>query len=437
MKAALYLRKKIIIFFLLLCAATCFAQPVSLTLTRDEAVRLALQQASNFEQSQLNERSAAEDVQQAKTAFYPRLAATPSLIYNSPSIGADVSHTPSFIGSNAITEHQILGTATGELDTSGRLRVTLNRNRALLVAAHAGTEVARRALIQAVDENYFALALAVAKQLAAKQNLATATEFSKSTELLVKGGEVAPVDFLRAQLQVTTRRDELEQAMANEAAATEALRILIGAEATAPIAPLDLMTAMPVAGEVDGFTFEMIKQRPEYSFFEAQQRAAESEIKLAKIERRPTLTYSFGGGFASDSLRPTPLKLHTGLLATVSLTIPVFDWGASKSRERQAEFRLQSLASSRKLVMLGLNQQYNTSRLLALSAATRIRNAGTGVADATSNFEISMARYRAGEGPIIEVTDAQNILTAQRAALAQALYDYQIALARLRQATGQ
>ncbi len=426
--------RTLLFFWLITFTVGSFAQS---PLTRDEAVRLALLQASNFEQSQLSERSAAEDVNQAKTAFYPRIVATPSLIYNTPSIGADVPHPPSFIGSNAITEYQLLGAATGEIDTSGRLRVTLNRNRALLAAAHAGTEVARRALVQAVDETYFALSLAVARHRAATQNLDTASEFVRTTELQVKGGEVAPVDLLRAQLQITTRRDELEQAIANEAAATEALRVLIGAEVNAPIAPIDLMTAMPIAGEVDGFNLDMIKQRPEYSFYEAQQRAAESEIKLARIERRPTLTYSFGGGFATDSLRPTPLKLHTGLLATVSLTIPIFDWGASKSRERQAEFRLQSLASSRKLVTLGMGQQYNTSRLQALSAAARIRNAGTGVADATRNVDISMARYRAGEGPIIEVTDAQNILTAQRSSLAQALYDYQVALARLRQATGQ
>jgi len=49
----------------------------------------------------------------------------------------------------------------------------------------------------------------------------------------------------------------------------------------------------------------------------------------------------------------------------------------------------------------------------------------------------SIARYRAGEAQIIEVTDAQTMLVTQRAALYQALFDYQTALGRLRQATGQ
>ncbi len=406
-------------------------------LTRDEAVRLALQQASTFEQAQFNERSANEDVRQSQAAFYPRIAAAPTLIYNSPSIGADIAHTPSFIGSNAITEYQGLGGASGEIDTSGKLRASLRRSRALLAAAHAGTDIARRALIEGVDEAYFGLALAVAKHTAANQNLKTATDFAQLTELLVKAGEVAQVDLLRAQLQVTQRRDELEQAIGAEVAAQDSLRVLIGYDSAAAIGVTDLATTLPQAGEIDGFAVDMIKQRPEFTFFDAQRRALENEVKLARAERMPQLTYALSGGFASDALRASPLKMHSGVLATVGLTIPIFDWGVSKSHERQAQFRLQSLESSRKVTILALNQQYNTNRALAQSAANRIRIAGSGVADATRNFDISLARYRAGEAPIIEVTDAQNTVTAQRAALAQAIYDYQIALARLRQATGQ
>jgi outer membrane protein TolC len=60
-----------------------------------------------------------------------------------------------------------------------------------------------------------------------------------------------------------------------------------------------------------------------------------------------------------------------------------------------------------------------------------------GVLQAQDNLAASIARYRAGEAQIIEVTDAQTMLVTQRAALYQALFDYQTALGRLRQATGQ
>jgi outer membrane protein TolC len=59
------------------------------------------------------------------------------------------------------------------------------------------------------------------------------------------------------------------------------------------------------------------------------------------------------------------------------------------------------------------------------------------VGKAQDNLAASIARYRAGEAQIIEVTDAQTTLVTQRAALYQAIFDYQVALARLKLATGQ
>ncbi len=87
--------------------------------------------------------------------------------------------------------------------------------------------------------------------------------------------------------------------------------------------------------------------------------------------------------------------------------------------------------------MRGFAQAFNSARVQALSAAARIRLADTGVRLAQSNVNASIARYRAGEAQIVEVTDAQTTLAAQRLAFFQALFDYQIALARLRQAAGQ
>jgi outer membrane protein TolC len=66
----------------------------------------------------------------------------------------------------------------------------------------------------------------------------------------------------------------------------------------------------------------------------------------------------------------------------------------------------------------------------------RIRLAGTGIAQAENNLDASLARYRAGEATIIEVTDAQTALAAQRLAFYQAFFDYQTARSRLLQAAG-
>jgi outer membrane protein TolC len=406
-----------------------------------EAVRLALTQASTFEQAGFNERIAAEDVRQARAAFLPRIVAAPTFIYTSPEIGVNAPpgtpRTPSFLGANAITEYQGLVNFSGEIDAAGRLRATLHRNLALLESARAGTETARRNLVGATEEAYYGFALASERRIAAEQNVAAAAEFERTTALQVTGGEAAPVDQIRARLQTTVRRDELEQARAAEAVAADSLRVLIGYDFTQPLRTTELLLSVPEIGEIERFTADAIAQRPELKQFAAERRAAQEEIKAARAERRPQLTYLISGGFISDSLRPPNIKQHSGVSATVGVSIPIFDRGATSSRVRQAELKAQSAESARVLAQRTFAQQFFSARAQAISAAARIRLANLGIHDAEQNLNASLARYRAGEAQIIEVTDAQNTLIAQRSALYQAIFDYQVARARLRQATGQ
>jgi outer membrane protein TolC len=405
----------------------------------DQALRLANAQASVYQSAVLNERIAAEDVRQAEAAFLPKVSTPFGYIYTSPALGLPPGEPrgPSFIASDAISQYQAFVNVSGDFDVAGRLRATLAKNRALLAAAHAGTEVARRALAHAVVEAYYGLALAAAQRQAAEGNLTAAEEFERVTSLLLSGGEIAPVDLTRAQLQTLSRRDELEGARVTEQVAAGSIRVLIGYDFTQPISTTDLALALPPDSEYQQFKAADISRRPEFAQLEQQLLAARHEIKIARADRLPSLSYSINGGFDTDSLRGPRLKEHTGVSAGISLTIPIFDWGASRSRERQARLRAEVVENERTLAQRGFTQEFYAAQAQAASAAARIRLTRAGLSKAQDNLSASIARYRAGEAQIIEVTDAQTTLVAQRSALYQAIFDYQVALARLKLATGQ
>src|SRR5437764_7537396 len=408
-------------------------------LTLDEALRLANAQASTYQSAILNERIASEDVRQAQAAFLPKVSAPLSYIYTSPALGLPPGEprAPSFIANNAISEYEGLMNVSGDADVAGKLRATLAKNRALLAAAHAGTEVAKRALAQAVIETYYSLSLAIAQRRAAEGNLAAAEEFERITALLLSGGEVAPVDLTRAQLQTIQRRDELERARVNEEVAAGSLRVLVGYDFVRPISTNDLALALPADSEYQQFRPDDVARRPEFTQLEQQLRAARHEIRIARADRLPALTYSINSGFDTDSWKGPRRKEHTEVSAAVSLTIPIFDWGLTRSKERQANLRVQVAENERTIAVRGFAQQFYAARAQAANAAARIALAREGVTKAQDNLSASIARYRAGEAQIVEVTDAQTTLVAQRSALYQAIFDYQIALARLKQATGQ
>ena len=206
---------------------------------------------------------------------------------------------------------------------------------------------------------------------------------------------------------------------------------------TEPIVTTDLALAVPFSAEVQQFKADDVSRRPEFVQLEQQLRAARQEIKVARADRLPSLSYSVNGGFDTDSVRGPRLKEHSGVSAGISLTIPIFDWGASRSRERQASLRVEAAENERALALRGFTEQFYAARAQATTAAARINLAREGVLKAQDNLAASIARYRAGEAQIVEVTDAQTTLVEQRSALYQAIFDYQTALARLKQATGQ
>src|SRR5258708_5175846 len=185
-----------------LAAPASSPQVVSTPLSREEAVRLALAQASAYQQAQFSEQIAAEDVKQAKAAFLPKISAPLAFIYTTPFVGSPItgpSAAPSFIAANGIKEYEAFLKVAGDIDTAGRLRAALQRNRFLLEAAHNGTEAARRDLIEATDEAYYGLAATKTKRQSAEVNLSAAEQFEHVTSLLFDGGEVPSVDLIRAR----------------------------------------------------------------------------------------------------------------------------------------------------------------------------------------------------------------------------------------------
>ena len=119
-----------------------------------------------------------------------------------------------------------------------------------------------------------------------------------------------------------------------------------------------------------------------------------------------------------------------------SLNLPVWDWGARKSKVRQAEFRREQAgvelsATQRLLVrnLTGFYQEAQTAReemdLLRQSADL-----------ATENLRLNTLRYQAGEATILELVDAQNTVTQARNAYDDGLARYRVALANLQTLTG-
>jgi outer membrane protein len=405
-------------------------------LTVDEAIALALGQTNAFRQAQFEERIAAQDVKQARAAFLPQLSVPLTYFGTTPSQvrAEDEPLTFSYVSSSAINETIGLAQAEGEIDLSGRLRASLRRSKHLLAAAQAGTLVTRRQLVLETVDAYYGLVLARQRRRLAEETLSLAEGFLKVTEGMMQRGEGEESDTLRARAQVSTRRAELEQARAEESAATDVLRVLTGIDFATPIDPSRIAQELPTASDFDSYTDELIKSRPELTQIDAQKRASLEEARVARAERLPQLSYTLNGGFDAADFKP--LKRYAGGSATVTLTIPVFDFGASKSREMQARLRAQQFDAQRESAERLLKQEFYTARATALSALARIKETEAGAVAAQQNMTLIFARYRAKKASITDVVDAQAAYAEARLAYFQAIIDYRTSRIRLESTLG-
>ncbi len=397
----------------------------------EQAVELALRNASLYQQARVDERIAHEDVRQARTAFLPQFSVPLTYIGNTSSRvrapGDPLIY--SFVSSSAINETSAFINATGALDLSGRLRAALSRSRAQLAAAQAGTLSARRALVITTVDAYYGLALARQKRRLADETLALAEAFVKVAESMKARGEVEETDVFRARSAALLRRDELEQARAAEAAAMDLLRTLTGVDFGTHIAQPLLTNDLPSASDFDDYTEELIKERPELNQLDALRRAALEDARVARRELWPDLTYSLNGGFDAADFRP--LSRYSGGQAIVSLNIPLFNWGASRSRETQAKLRAQSLDLQRDATVQQLRQEFYTARANALSAIERARMTRAATEASQQTLTLTFAAYRLKKGTILDVIDAQANYAAARLAHYQAIADYRTSRIRL------
>jgi outer membrane protein TolC len=117
--------------------------------------------------------------------------------------------------------------------------------------------------------------------------------------------------------------------------------------------------------------------------------------------------------------------------AIITLNVPIFNFGASKSRATQADLRARSLDVQRDNQVLQLKQEFYAARAGALSALDRTRFAQQAATAAQQNLTLTFARYNANKATLLEVLDAESDYNSTRLEYYQAIVDYHSARARL------
>ncbi len=419
------------IYWLALLVTAAAAQQPDRPLTLEDCWKLAESQYSLVERARQQEQAASEQVRQARAGFLPQVAYLNSFVYNTPRL--DDRSTFSFVALNGIREYVSQPTLTGEIDLSGRLRAALARGRAEVAAAQARTTLTRRDLRLAVREAFFTTLEARHNAQAAQRGVDEAETFSRRTRLMAEQGEAARADVVKAEAQLAARRRELYAAQTAALNAGLGLKFFWTEDLAQPPVLEDTFFQVPAAQDYLGWDSARIARRGEFTLLEAAERAARADARAARSERRPALDLAYSYGLDANFVR----MRERGQAVFATLRIPVFDWGRSRSRERQAELTRSQVEIDRRIARRLFTGAFYTERNNTDLAFKQISEGRREVELARENLRLARLRYDGGETIAVEVVDAQNTLVAAEIAYHRVVFNYHMSHARLEVAVGQ
>jgi len=256
---------------------------------------------------------------------------------------------------------------------------------------------------------------------------------------------VARSDTVKAELQYVAQDQALrESKLAMDSARLE-LAVLLFRDFDqnfTVVDDLNLAPALPPLADVQAMAE---RANPELQAADAALRAAKLDVSIARQAYLPSLTADLAYGIEANAfaLRSTvaldPSKgpqSNLGYFLTVTMTMPVWDWGARSSKMKQAVLKREQasveLTSAQKEAVKDLHSSYQEAQ----TAREQVDLLKRSVDLASESLRLNGLRYEAGENTILELVDAQTTLIQSRNAYEDGLVRYRMAIANLQTLTG-
>jgi len=403
-----------------------------LTLTLQDALARAKSNSVQFQAALTEQGLTHEDQLQARAALLPSVSYNNQFIYTEPNgLSSGV-----FIANNSVHEyvsqanlHQVIGYG---------IYSDFRRAQALAAAARAKAEVARRGLVVTVVQAYYGLIAAQRKYANVQEAANEALRFVSLSQKLENGGEVAHADVIKAQIQLNDRQRDLREAQLAMDKSRLDLAVLLFPDFNLNFTVVDDTQLAPPLMSQEEFMKAAQIQNPDLRASASAFQAAKFELSSAQSAYFPALTidYFYGIDAAHFATREPDGTHNLGYAVAATLNIPIWNWGATRSKVVQAGLKRKQ--AQRELSLAQRKLQADMRQLYAEAEAARaelelLKNSAELAAE---SLRLTNLRYQGGEATVLEVVDAQNTLTQARNAFNDGEVRARTALANLQTLTG-
>ncbi len=396
------------------------------------AIQLAEQNNPSLSAARSQVQAASAGVRSARSAFAPQVSA--NSFATSGSYSSIISSSP-----GVMPPYWLVVPNGGFLDqslmlmlplfTGGRLQAGVNSASWQQRAAEGELLEARADVALRVQDAY--LKALAAKQMVAVQEakVAAAQELLRTTQAQFEAGKGIEASVQRVQAELSHAQRRLTGARNEVAKALLDLDEAIGADFDSSITLTDDLSLTMETGTLGAYIETAMASRGRLLAARARAEAATAEIRAAEGQRSPQLYGQAMGDVASR-------RMGSGTTFGLTLSIPIFDGGrisadvvAAKAQRAKAQAELAD-------VTLAVEKEVRQAWLDVETAKANAASAETSIKAAQSAYEVVALRVSAEKAILVEQLDALQALAEARADLAQAIYEHNIAIAKLVRAAG-
>jgi outer membrane protein len=267
----------------------------------------------------------------------------------------------------------------------------------------------------------------------ADSNVERLTKYRDAAVTRLKVGEVTKTTLLRAEGELSgALSEQIKSRNLYEMARAQLVRV-------AGIAPDFELREVPPQDPGDIKLADLKKQaldtRSEMKSLELQKEIAEKNVTYVKGLYWPSLAIS-AVYTAADQNPASPTFNQESMFGGVTLTYPFFEGGLRRAEVSQARSQLRQAELLLKDTAKSVNVEVENAYLELITQRGIRKSLQDQLAFATDNFNAITRQFDFGLASSLDVIDANNLLVTSQQQMANADYGYQLAIYKLKRATG-
>ncbi len=408
-------------------AGVHLAQPVEprqsaphLTITLQDAFDRAEKNDAQYSAAITDANIAREDRLQARAAGLPSVGLQTSALLTQ---GNGRTPTGRFVTNDGVHVYRQWGVVHQDFSLANLMMLGDRRGAATEAMARAKAEIAHRGLKLTVTDDYYALVVSERKYATAQASLNQSKQFLTITKDQENQGDVAHSDVIKAQIQYNEQQTILQDVQLKMETDRLTLAVLLFPTLTENFSIVDDLDQSPSLPAFDEVQAMAARENQDLRVAMEAMRESNLGVSVARSAMLPSVTADLDYGIEANrfafrspassfpELGPLP---NLGYFATITLNLPVWDWGALRSKVRQAEYHRQQARTE-----LTLAQRQTVSELYSFYDQAQTAKASVDTLRETASLasealRLTTLRYQAGQATALEVVDAQNTLSQAR-----------------------